>query len=136
VHEEGGSLSSRAMRAFKPGMVVSNEPGYYKEGEFGIRIESLVLVKEFGLMANQKPQLAFETLTLVPIDRRLIDPALMNDEELAWLNAYHARVERELSPHLEPHEIVWLQEATKPLKKPDAAGPLVAPRPAPNSPGP
>lgn len=135
VHEEGGALHGRAMRAFKPGMVVSNEPGYYKEGAFGIRIESLVLVREAGTIEN-KAALSFETLTLVPIDRRLIEPALMNEEELEWLNAYHDRVQRALTPHLEAHEIAWLKEATKPLKKPDAAGPKQAPWPFPKSPAP
>lgn len=133
VHEEGGELHGRAMRAFKPGMVVSNEPGYYKEGSFGIRIENLVLVRESGMIEG-KSALSFETLTLVPIDRRLIEPALMNDEELAWLNDYHARVARELAPHLAADEIAWLKEATKPLKKPDAAKPKPASRPVPKNP--
>lgn len=137
VHEEGGGLHSRAMRPFKPGMVVSNEPGYYKEGSFGIRIENLVLVREAGKMEGGKARLAFETLTLVPIDRRLIKPEMMNDEEITWLNDYHAHVERELSPHLDAREQAWLKEATKPLKKPDAAAPSApGSRPAPQNPSP
>ncbi len=127
VHEEGGGLSSRAMRAFRPGMVVSNEPGYYKKDSFGIRIENLVLVRENGMIEDVKA-MAFETLTLVPIDRRLIAPELMQDDELAWLNAYHARVARELTPHLDADEVAWLKEATKPIKKPDAASPKPASR--------
>jgi Xaa-Pro aminopeptidase len=141
VHEEGGALGSNtapnsgAMRPFKPGMVVSNEPGYYKEGAFGIRIENLVLVRDAGVI-EKKPALSFETLTLVPMDRRLIKLELMNDDEITWLNDYHARVARELSPFLDGLEVAWLQEATKPLKKPDAAGPKMAPWPFPKSPSP
>lgn len=125
VHEQGGGISSRAMRPYKPGMLVSNEPGYYKSGAFGIRIENLVMVMDDGLMADGKtPAMKFDTVTLVPIDKRLIDLSLMNEDEIAWLNDYHARVEREIGPHLDPAELVWLKEACAPLKKPDAAAAL------------
>lgn len=123
VHEEGGGISALAARPFKPGMVVSNEPGYYKQGDFGIRIESLVLVNQIGSFANGKTLMGFETLTLAPIDKRLIDLDLMNHEEIAWLNDYHARVEKLISPRLDADEQKWLKAATSPLKKPDAAGP-------------
>jgi len=127
VHEQGGGISKAAMRAFKPGMLVSNEPGYYKEGEFGIRIENLILVTDAGFMEDGKTKtMKFETVTLVPIDKRLIDLSLMNDEEIQWLNDYHARVEREIGPHLDAAEQAWLKEACSPLKKPDAA---VVPKP-------
>lgn len=87
VHEEAASISPRGQEPLKPGMLISNEPGYYKEGEYGIRIESLVLVK-----AGAGDMLEFETVTLAPIDRRLVDIELLNAEEKEWLNAYHRRV--------------------------------------------
>ncbi len=123
VHEQGGGVSKAAMRPYKPGMLVSNEPGYYKTGAFGIRIENLVMVVDGGVIDDglNTPALKFETVTLVPIDKRLIDLSLMNDDELAWLNDYHAQVEREIGPHLDATEKTWLKEACAPLKKPDAA---------------
>lgn len=122
VHEQGGGISSRAERVYEPGMLISNEPGYYREKEFGIRIENLVMVIDDGFMEDGKTTaMKFETVTLVPIDKRLIDLSLMNDDEIQWLNDYHARVEREIGPHLEPEEKKWLKEACYPLKKPDAA---------------
>ncbi|MGZ9109401.1 MAG: aminopeptidase P family protein [Micavibrio sp.] len=134
VHEEGGRISFAGNTPFKPGMVVSNEPGYYKEGAFGIRIENLVLVKDDGrALQGGKAMLAFETVTLVPFDRRLIQLDLMNAQEIAWVDEYHQRVAKALSPHLDAAELKWLAEATAPLKKPDAAGPV--PR-RPNAPGP
>lgn len=132
VHEEGGGLSSAAMRAFAPGMVVSNEPGYYQKGAFGIRIESLVLVREDGAIGDEKA-MSFETLTLAPIDRKLIDPALLEGAELDWLNAYHARVAAEIGPHLDAADRAWLQEVTQPLKKPEAAAPVPGPWPFPKA---
>lgn len=116
VHEQGGGISKAAMRPFKPGMLVSNEPGYYREGKFGIRIENLIMVAENGLMEDGKTQsLKFETVTLVPIDKNLIDKSLLNSEEIDWLNDYHARVEREIAPHLDSDEKVWLKKACAPL---------------------
>ncbi len=122
VHEEGGRISLAGTTPFKSGMVVSNEPGYYKEGAFGIRIENLVLVKEDG-RAEQggKTMLSFETLTLVPFDRRLIKPELLSPREIKWVDEYHARVAQSLAPYLDGAEKKWLAEATAPLKKPDAA---------------
>jgi Xaa-Pro aminopeptidase len=134
VHEQGGGISKAAMRPYKPGMLVSNEPGYYKEGEFGIRIENLIMVVDDGFMEDGKtPAMKFDTVTLVPIDKRLIDISLLNDDEIKWLNDYHKRVEREIGPHLDPAEKKWLKEACSPLKKPDAAA--VAP-PRRSKPGP
>lgn len=125
VHEEGGAISSRAARPFRAGMVVSNEPGYYKKDAFGIRIESLVLVVEDGMMEDgATKRLSFDTLTLVPIDRRLVNAKLLNDEERIWLNDYHSRVYAAVSPHLTGKELKWLKEATKPIKKPEATGPV------------
>ncbi|RFC65330.1 aminopeptidase P family protein [Fulvimarina endophytica] len=116
VHEGPQSISRRGMTAFEPGMIVSNEPGYYKEGAYGIRIENLVLVTpEETIEGGEKPMLGFETLTLCPIDRRLVDLALLTEEERDWLDAYHARVRGELLPHLSAEDADWLGEATRPL---------------------
>lgn len=134
VHEQGGGISSASLRPYKPGMLVSNEPGYYKEGEFGIRIENLVMVVDDGFMEDgETPVMKFDTVTLVPIDKRLIDVSLMNADEIKWLNDYHAQVAREIGPHLDPAEKKWLKEACAPLKKPDAAA---VPTPRRSKPGP
>ncbi|MFM2129622.1 MAG: hypothetical protein RL477_1168 [Pseudomonadota bacterium] len=98
--------------ALRPGMVVSNEPGYYKAGAYGIRIEHLLAVREDGKGAGGRKMHAFEVLTLVPVERRLIDPKLLDAEERAWLNAYHARVLKVVGPHLDRAERAWLQRAT------------------------
>lgn len=98
-----------------PGMILSDEPGYYKTGEYGIRIENLVLVVEKEIPGAEKPMLGFETLTLAPIDRRLIDVAMLTPEERDWLNAYHARVRAEIGPQLPDDARAWLEEATQPL---------------------
>ncbi|MEX0759220.1 MAG: aminopeptidase P family protein [Tistlia sp.] len=103
--------------ALRPGMIVSNEPGYYKEGAYGIRIENLVAVVEDARPDDEKPMLAFETLTLAPIDRSAIEPSLMSGEELAWLDAYHARVRKSLSPLLGEADRRWLESATAPLQR-------------------
>jgi Xaa-Pro aminopeptidase len=102
--------------ALEPGMVISNEPGYYKTGAYGIRIENLVAVREASAPEGaEKPLLEFETLTLAPIDRNMIDPALLDDGERAWLNAYHARVRATLAPLVDPVTRAWLETATAPL---------------------
>lgn len=102
----------------KPGMIVSNEPGYYKAGAYGIRIENLVTVVALKDMPGAERELyGFETLTLAPIDRQLIEPGLLTDAEIAWLDAYHARVRDELSPIVDPETAAWLKEAAKPLAR-------------------
>jgi Xaa-Pro aminopeptidase len=107
--------------ALKPGMIVSNEPGYYKTGAYGIRIENLVLVVPApkqagnGNGAGERPLLAFETLTLAPIDRALVDLALLTTAERDWLNAYHARVREALTPLLDTATAGWLAQATRPI---------------------
>jgi Xaa-Pro aminopeptidase len=102
--------------ALLPGMIVSNEPGYYKTGAYGIRIENLVAVCEVeGPQGAERPLLGFETLTLVPIDRSLIDLGLMTASEIAWLDAYHARVRQTLMPLLDPSAALWLDAVTRPL---------------------
>ncbi len=95
-------------------MIVSNEPGYYKTGEYGIRIENLVVVAEAEhVPGGERPMLAFETITLAPIDLRLVDAALLTAEERAWLNAYHDRVREMIGPHLDKDERTWLEWATR-----------------------
>ena len=102
--------------ALRPGMIVSNEPGYYKEGAYGIRIENLQFVTEpTGIPGGERPMLGFETLTLAPIDRRLIVVALLTPEERAQMDAYHARVLAELRSLVPADVRVWLEEACAPL---------------------
>jgi len=102
--------------ALQPGMIVSNEPGFYRAGAYGIRIESLLHVVERPAPPGaERPPLGFETLTLVPIDRALIDPALLDPAERAWIESYHARVRAEIGPLVDPDTAVWLAGATAPL---------------------
>jgi Xaa-Pro aminopeptidase len=116
VHEGPARISKLGNTPLKRGMILSNEPGYYKAGAYGIRIENLVLVVE-GPEApgGEKPLNAFETLTLAPIDRRLIEPALLTDDEIAWIDQYHAWVADSLSPLPDDDAQSWLQAATRPL---------------------
>jgi Xaa-Pro aminopeptidase len=117
VHE-GPHRISKAGDAvpLQPGMIVSNEPGYYKTGAFGIRIENLVTVVPCeGLEGAERPLYAFDTLTLAPIDRALVDLALLADAEVAWLDRYHARVRETLTPLVDAKTADWLAEATRPL---------------------
>ena len=117
VHEGPASISKRGIGVgLKRGMILSNEPGYYKEGAFGIRIENLVLVAESKVGGAEKDVNAFETLTLAPIDRRAIEPALMTADESAWLDAYHARVAAALAPLVASDTRAWLAAATRPLR--------------------
>jgi len=116
VHEGPARISKLGTAPLKRGMILSNEPGYYKAGAYGIRIENLVLVTEANIAGAEKPMNAFETLTFAPIDARLIDPALMSEDEIAWLDAYHARVAEKLMPLVEPETRAWLEAATRPLR--------------------
>jgi Xaa-Pro aminopeptidase len=117
VHEGPANISKRGSAvALKRGMILSNEPGYYKTGAFGIRIENLVLVIEAAVAGAEKPLNAFETLTLAPIDTRVIEPALMTADEIAWLDAYHARVAKTLGPLVAADTKEWLVNATRPLR--------------------
>ena len=114
VHEGPQSISfGRGLgEPLEPGNIQSNEPGYYEPGKFGIRIENLVeVVEDPRASRNGRPFLAFETLTLCPIDTRLIEPTLLTSEERGWLNRYHARVLRELGSSLDPAERRWLRAA-------------------------
>lgn len=122
VHEGPCGISPRATSVpLEAGMIISNEPGYYKEGEYGIRIESLVTVIDTGKKDDAgKTLLAFKTLTMAPIDRNLIEPALMTDAELKWLNDYHAEVKTTLLPLLEKTDkkaAAFLTDATAPIYK-------------------
>ena len=98
-----------------PGMMLSNEPGYYKAGEYGIRIENLILVVEREIAGADGPMLGFETLTFCPIERNLIDVTLLTEDERRWLNAYHARVLDVLGPELDGDERRWLMDKCAPL---------------------
>jgi Xaa-Pro aminopeptidase len=117
VHEGPQRISTMpSIVALEPGMVISNEPGYYKTDGFGIRIENLVTVIEAAPIENsEKDMLAFETLTLAPIDVRLVDQSLLSKAEIRWLNDYHQRVRETLTPLVDPETTDWLSEATKPL---------------------
>lgn len=116
VHEGPQRVAKTGTTSLVPGMIVSNEPGYYKAGAFGIRTENLLIVRESeGLGQDGRKFLEFETVTLAPIDRRLIDTALLTPAERAWLNAYHARVLAEVGSRLAPETREWLQRATVPL---------------------
>ncbi len=102
--------------AMQPGMITSIEPGVYRPGKWGIRIENLVANRpaaesEFGDF------LRFETLTLCPIDTRCIEPALLDDSEIEWLDAYHAEVREHLAPKLEGEALAWLEKRTQPLAR-------------------
>ena len=97
-------------------MILSNEPGYYREGHWGIRIETLqVVTAPTPIPGGERPMHRFEALTLAPIDRRLIDKALLTAEEIAQFDAYHARVLREIGPRVEPEIRAWMEQACAPL---------------------
>ncbi|MGD9806049.1 MAG: aminopeptidase P family protein [Hyphomicrobiaceae bacterium] len=118
VHEGPQSISKRGYVTLEPGMIISNEPGYYKTGAYGIRIENLVLVTDpTDIPGGERPMLGFETLTLVPIDRRLVEPKLLTLPELQWLDAYHTRVRDTIGPHLTGENRSWLETATAPIAR-------------------
>ena len=104
------------------GMILSNEPGYYKAGAWGIRIENLLLVEERTIEGAEGAFLGFDTLTHVPIDRRLLNPAILEPGELAWWNAYHARVLEIVGPQVDGAVLEWLREACAPLAMPGPRG--------------
>ncbi len=116
VHEGPQSISRRGQVALQPGMIISNEPGYYKERAFGIRIENLVLVQAAKKPAGgDRAMLSFETLTWAPIDRRLIEPALLSGEERAWIDDYHATVVQKVGSGLDRQDRAWLEATCQPL---------------------
>ncbi|CAO4135767.1 aminopeptidase P family protein [Methylorubrum extorquens] len=115
VHEGPQRIAKTGTVALKPGMILSNEPGYYRSRAYGIRIENLILVEARTIPGGDRTMLGFETLTLAPIDRRLIDPVVLGAHDAAWLDAYHARVREALSPDLDGPTRDWLEAATRPL---------------------
>ena len=112
VHEGPARISKLGTTPLKRGMILSNEPGYYKTDSFGIRIENLELVIAAEVSGAEKPMNAFETLTWAPIDRRLIEKTMLSPAEIEWLNAYHARVNREVRAYLDDADKQWLDAAT------------------------
>jgi len=111
-----GSSQSGGDEPLQAGMILSNEPGYYKTGEYGIRIENLVLVVEREIEGAEKDMLGFETLTFAPIDRRLVDVEMLEPEELIWLNCYHAHVTAKIGPTLSGADLEWLRHACAPIE--------------------
>ncbi len=115
VHEGPQRISKVGHVALEPGMILSNEPGYYKAGAYGIRIENLLVVEPRAITGAERTMLGFETITLAPYDRALIDARLLDAGERAWVDAYHARVRREIGPLVPPAVRGWLAEATRRL---------------------
>ncbi len=114
VHEGPQNISKRpVMQALKPGMICSNEPGFYKAGAFGIRIENLIVVTEAEDLGGERPMMGFETITLVPIDLNLVESSLLTDTERDWLNLYHARVRDVIGPLVDDDTRKWLDKATR-----------------------
>lgn len=118
VHEAPPRIAcnGRCHELLAPGMIVSNEPGFYKAGEYGIRIENLMLVTPRSVAHAEQPMLGFEMLSFVPIDRALIDTTLLTPPELAWVDHYHAAVAERLAPRLEHETKEWLLNVTRPLR--------------------
>ncbi len=116
VHEGPQRIAKTGTVALEPGMILSNEPGYYRTGAFGIRIENLEIVHEArAVEGGERPMLGFETLTLIPIDTRLLDTGLMTRDEIRWLDAYHARVSAEIGPLVDEPTRAWLARACAPI---------------------
>ncbi len=115
VHEGPQRLAKSGTTALSAGMIISNEPGYYAAGAFGIRIENLLVVEGRSILGGERPMLGFETLTLAPIDLSLVEPKLMDADEIAWLDAYHARVRKTLSPRVDSSTRSWLARVTRRL---------------------
>jgi Xaa-Pro aminopeptidase len=116
VHEGPARINKSDRTPLEPGMILSNEPGFYKQNEFGIRIENLLLIHEAKAVdGGERPMLGFETLTLCPIERRLIDTKLLTRDELHWLDTYHGRVLKEVGDHLSGDELTWLRKACAPF---------------------
>jgi Xaa-Pro aminopeptidase len=116
VHEGPQRIAKTGVTPLTPGMIISNEPGYYAPERFGIRIENLVVVEPRKIKGAEREMLGFETLSLAPIDTRAIEPELLDAEEIAWLDDYHAWAREALSPHLEGKTRAWLKRATRRLK--------------------
>lgn len=115
VHEGPVRLSRLSTLPLHPGMILSNEPGYYRAGGWGIRIENLIVVRKAAPLGDNRPMYDFETITFCPIDTRLLLPDLLSPEERAWLDAYHLEVWEKLSPRVSPPSRAWLKTACAPL---------------------
>ena len=113
VHEGPQRLSKLGTVALQEGMILSNEPGFYKAGEFGIRIENLIVVEKRAIKGAEREMFGFETISLAPVDLRLVVPAMLDRDEKAWLNAYHARCAKVLGPLVGDSERAWLTMATR-----------------------
>jgi Xaa-Pro aminopeptidase len=105
----------QSLEPLRTGMFLSNEPGYYKAGEFGIRIENLVLIVDVEIPGAEQPMMGFETLTFAPIERTLIKPSLLTKKEQAWLDTYHARVREIVGPQLGGDDRIWLEAKCAPI---------------------
>ncbi|HEY8380690.1 MAG TPA: aminopeptidase P family protein [Microvirga sp.] len=115
VHEGPQRIAKTGHTPLEIGMMLSNEPGFYKEGDYGIRIENLILVERRTMPGGDREMMGFETLTFAPIDTRLVERSLMNADEVAWLDGYHAKVRELLAPDLDAETRAWLEAATRPL---------------------
>lgn len=112
VHEGPQRISKFGATPLQPGMILSNEPGYYRAGDYGIRLENLVIVEKRAIAGAEREMYGFETITLAPFDLNCIEPKLLTPEEADWLDAYHARVRKVLSPLVDAKTRVWLRSAT------------------------
>jgi Xaa-Pro aminopeptidase len=115
VHEGPQRLSKLGTTPLEPGMILSNEPGYYKQGEYGIRIENLIVVEERQIPGAERVIYGFETITWCPYERALIEKGMLDSGEIAWIDAYHAKVWERLSPLVEGEAKAWLEKACRPL---------------------
>ena len=117
VHEGLARIAKQGAVPLEPGMLLSNEPGYYKEGAYGIRLENLVFVTEPEDLGGDQPMMGFETITRAPFERRLIAVDLMSDAELDWLNGFHAKVFADIGPLLSGDDLAFLEAACTPIER-------------------
>lgn len=115
VHEGPQRIAKVGHTPLEAGMMLSNEPGFYKTGAYGIRIENLILVEPRTIPGGDREMFGFETLTFSPIDLRLVETSLMTADEIVWLNDYHAQVREKIAPRLEGEAKAWLENATRPI---------------------
>lgn len=113
VHEGPQRIAKTGVTPLEPGMMLSNEPGFYKAGQWGIRIENLILVEKRDIPGAERDMYGFETLSFAPIDLNLVEPSLLTTEERAWLNAYHAKTRAIVGPLVDAETMKWLEKATR-----------------------
>ena len=117
VHEGPQRISKTSSSIpLEPGMIISNEPGYYKEAAYGIRLENLIVVRVENIDNAEREMLSFETITYAPFDRTMIDIELLNQHEIDWINSYHASVRNILTPLLSEEVACWLKQATEKIQ--------------------